>query len=166
MAVWIPVCRRTMVIKNSFVFSSRCVPFQGFHRQLETQCALDGLHCFSAQLCLCVRAMFSLAFFLAHVSCKVPAWDQLCFLCMAMQQTEKAHLRALSLAKARMPSFLSVTARISCRGKKIRGASGGLPGFLTSPKHVWVNRKRQREGLLKGCPLCPGGHSHLQFGWL
>lgn len=85
-------------------------------------------------------------FFLAHMSCKGPAWDQLCFLCRAMQQTEKAHLGALSLAKARMPSFPSVTERISCRGKKIQGASSAYLTF--SPLQSisgWIGRGREGD---------------------
>lgn len=84
-------------LRNSLVFSSRGAPLQGFHGQLEVCWGLWQTPSFRP--CVRFRAVFSLAFSLAHMSCEVPAWDQLCFFCRAMQQTEKAHLGTLYSCK-------------------------------------------------------------------
>lgn len=52
-------------------------------------------------------------------------------LAQATPQTEEAHLGTLNTQEAHVPSCPSVTARISCRGKRIGRASGGLNCFLT-----------------------------------
>lgn len=151
-------------LRNSLAFSSRGAPLQGFHRQLEVCWGLWQTPSFRP----CVRFRLCLAWlFPSHTWAVRSLRETSCVSSAGLCSKLKKHIWELFIrANAWVPSSSSVSVRIlwvAGRGKKIRGASGGLTGFLVSlgcplqSTAGWVGRGR--EGWLRDCLLCSDNNS-------
>lgn len=112
----------------------------------------DRLPCFNLRSCGCFRAVFILAFFPCTHDLWGPCMRPVAFLVQGHSANWKSTSgNALTLAKACMPSFPPVTAKISCEWKRSRRASGGLNSFLTSlccllqSRSGWIGQGRERD---------------------
>lgn len=105
-------------IKNSFVFSSRCVPFLGSHRQLETHCVLLMASTASLHSCVCVRALFSLTFFPCTHELQGPCVRPVVS-CAGLCSKLKKHIwELLVLQKLECPPSLLLLKEFHAEGRK------------------------------------------------
>lgn len=138
-------------IKNGFAFSSRCLLFQGFHRQLEICSVVWQAPLFHAVRLGMFRGCVYLGFFpCAHVTCEVCVWGCLCFLHRATQQTEKAHLGTLNTHEGSCAFFPFLYCKDFMRREENQRSKWWLKLFsdlsvLSCSKQVWVNRIGWRQ---------------------
>lgn len=149
-----PCLQESDEIKSRFVFSSRCVLFQGFRRQLEICCVVWQAPLFqSAQLWMFQGCVY-LGFFSLHAWPVRSLHETSCVSCAGPLSKLKKHIwECFNTCKSLHALLPSCYCKDFMWMEEKQESKWWLKQFsdlsvLSSSKQVWVNRTGQREGSL------------------